>query len=92
VLPPAQRTLSHVIKLAVDHSAPDHDDEAHNHTALIAEMKTEIDNLKKRNAEQAFGAFQHGLPVCTNCGKRARHQRVFRTRRWFGALYTATAE
>jgi len=69
VLPPAQRTLSHVMKLAVDHSAPEYDDEAQNHTALIAELKTEVDNLKKRNAEQAFGAFQHGLPVCTNCGK-----------------------
>merc|ERR1712178_617954 len=69
VLPPAQRTLSHVMKLAVDHSAPDYEDEAQNHTALIAGLKTEVDNLKKRNAEQAFGAFQHGLPVCTNCGK-----------------------
>jgi len=69
VLPPAQRTLSHVMKLAVDHSAPEYDDEAQNHTALIAELKTEVDNLKKRNAEQAFGALQHGLPVCTNCGK-----------------------
>merc|ERR1711924_498051 len=46
-----------------------YDDEAQNHTALIAELKTEVDNLKKRNAEQAFGAFQHGLPVCANCGK-----------------------
>merc|ERR1712072_362080 len=40
-----------------------------NHTALIAEMRTEIANLKKRTAEQAFGAFQSGLPVCANCGK-----------------------
>merc|ERR1711939_951150 len=69
VLPPAQRTLSHVMKLAVDHTAPDHDDEAVNHTALIADMKTEIDNLKKRITEQAFGAFHSGVPVCANCGK-----------------------
>lgn len=69
VLPPAQRTLSHVMRLAVDHSAPDYEDEAQNHTALIAELKTEVENLKKRNAEQAFGAFRSALPVCTNCGK-----------------------
>jgi len=69
VLPPAQRTLSHVMRLAVDHSAPDYEDEAQNHTALIAELKTEVENLKKRNAEQAFGAFRSALPVCTNCDK-----------------------
>ena len=39
VLPPAKQTLAHVMKLAVDHTAPDHDDEAQNHTALFAEMK-----------------------------------------------------
>ena len=32
-------------------------------------MRTEIANLKKRTAEQAFGAFQSGVPVCANCGK-----------------------
>lgn len=69
VLPPAQQTLTHVMKLAVDHTAPENDDEAVNHTALIADMKTEIDNLKKRTTEQAFGAFHSGVPVCANCGK-----------------------
>lgn len=75
VLSPAQRTLSHVMKLAVDHTAPDHDDEAVNHTALIAELKTEVNNLKKRTAEQAFAAHahqiadKHQLPICGNCHK-----------------------
>merc|ERR1711924_113992 len=64
VLPPAQQTLTHVMKLAVDHTAPENDDEAVNHTALIADMKTEIDNLKKRTTEQAFGTFHSGVPVC----------------------------
>merc|ERR1712199_52999 len=57
VLPPAQRTLSHVMKLAVDHSAPDYEDEAQNHTALIAELKTEVDNLKKRNQSRPLVHF-----------------------------------
>jgi len=58
-----------------DHTAPDHDDEAVNQTALIAEMQTEISNLKKRTAEQAFAANsqqiadKHQLPICSNCHK-----------------------
>ena len=91
VLPPTQRNLSHVMKLAVGHSAPDHDDEAQNHTALIAEMRTEIANLKKRTAEQASGAFQSGLPV-PPCRWYARTAAVVSTRRWFGTLHTAAAE
>jgi len=76
VLPPAQQTLTHVMKLAVDHTAPENDDEAVNQTALIAEMQTEISNLKKRTAEQAFAAHnhqiadKHQLPICSNCHKR----------------------
>merc|ERR1712046_221689 len=50
-------------------------DEAQNHTALIADLKTEVDNLKKRTAEQAFAAHnhqiadKHQLPICSNCHK-----------------------
>lgn len=77
VLPPAQQTLAHVMKLAVDHTAPEHDGEAVNQTALIAKMQTEISNLKKRTAEQerAFAAHhlqiagKHQLPICSNCHK-----------------------
>lgn len=71
VLPETQRTLSHVMKLAVDHTASEIDDEADNRTvALLAELEQRgyEPMHKKQKTEHAHEA-AHVRTTCSICGK-----------------------
>lgn len=71
VLPSERRTLSHVMKLAVDHSASGNGDEAeHGDMALLSEIaeRNGFSLSRKRTPDEAFAATGHGHR-CEICGK-----------------------